>query len=243
MIISNQRQKYFGEFEELGEAAVEAKLAQSDVNSYQPRLLNSEAEAMREWLILCRLKREKNQREDELKNIQKIIHASWALVGITLVFVVATWWGIYLQKEDNIQQQKNAKSLLGMQISVELDKQFESLSMRGARRRIATLLMNNKVTPEITLPLFLDKLGLYVHQNLIDRDTVYHSYVYWVERYWPVLKPSVEKFRKQQKDPSYLVQLEQLYDDMRAMDADKGLTQPSKEEILRFLKEEADLPK
>ena len=179
---------------------------------------------------------------------------------VSFVLVVITFLGILWQREDNselrklgkeqLEQQKkdsqaqrdDAKILLEAQISVEFDKQFDSLEMRQARRRIATQLMNNKIATEARVPLFLDKLGLYAHQGRIDRATVYHSYVYWVERYWPAIKPSVEEFRKKQNDKSFWVEFEKLYGDMLADDAKYGLPQPSEMEIQRFLKEEATLP-
>src|SRR5665811_2052295 len=91
--------------EELGEAAVEAKLAEG---FFGPPV-NLVA---REWLYHRRMERETIQRERELCYIRRTAHASWALAIITLVLVGITFLGIWWQKVDNREQREQAKEQL-----------------------------------------------------------------------------------------------------------------------------------
>lgn len=150
------------------------------------------------------------------------------------------------QRNDSDAQRNDARNLLAVQISVELDKQFDSLEMRQARRRIATQLLQHKEVTETRLLDFLDKVGMYSHQGRIDQDTIYSSYSYWVERYWPALRDVyIKEFRKDQNDREYYKDFEELYEKMVASNVkDSGkAVKLGKSEIDRFLKEEATLPK
>lgn len=222
-------------FEDIGEAAVEARVAEGE---FAPPV-NVIA---REWLNQRRMQRETIQREAELRYIRRTAQASWALALVTLVLVGITFLGFQWQKEDNLEQRDNAKALLGIQISNEIDKQFDSPEMRKARIRLAKQLLNNKEVTEFRVLDFFDKLAMYTHQEVIDEGIADQSYSYWVLRYWPAIKTTIEEFRKQEKDPSFYTDVEELYGDMLDKATKDGVATPNKEEILRFLKEEATLP-
>lgn len=222
-------------FNDIGEAAVEARIAEG---TFVPPV-NVIA---REWLNQRRMQRETIQRETELRYIRRTAHASWALAIITIIIAGITFWGIWSQKED-------ARTLLSAQISVEMDKQFDSPEMRRARRSLAAeLLLGKKELTETRLLDFFDKVAMYTHQDLIDQDIAYSSYSYWVERYWPAVKSNISEFRKQENESGYYEDFEELNGEMLADDAkDSGKSvdqvTPSKSEIHRFLVEEKTLPK
>jgi hypothetical protein len=223
-----------------------------------------------EWLIQRRTDSEHRRRQQEIKNIQLTAYASWALAIVTLVLVGITFLGIWWQKVENREQREHAKeqlgqqleqqrkdsqaqrddakALLSVQISVEMDKQFDSPEMRNARRRLAAELLSNKEVTETRLLDFFDKVAMYTHQDLIDQHIVYSSYSYWLERYWPAIKTSIKEFRKLENDSGFYQDTEELYGEMLADDAKelgKSVDQvaPSKSQIHRFLVEEATLPK
>jgi hypothetical protein len=219
-------------FEEIGEAAVEARITEG---GYAPPI-NLIA---REWLYQRRMQRETVQRERELSYIRHTAQASWFLAIVTIIIAGISYWGIWSQKED-------AHTLLSAQISVEMDKQFDSPEMRRARSRLAAELLGNKEVTETRLYDFFDKVGMYTHQDLIDQNIVYPSYSYWVERYWPAVKSNIEKFRKEENDSGYYQDFEDLNDDMLSDDAKetgKSVSQvtPNESEIHRFLIEESTL--
>ena len=210
-----------------------------------------------QWLIKRRHEHEDARHQQIVRSAQWTAWASWALVALTFVgvfFQVAENREQRKQMIEQIEQQRNdsdaqrndARNLLAVQISVELDKQFDSLEMRQARRRIATQLLQHKEVTETRLLDFLDKVGMYSHQGRIDQDTIYSSYSYWVERYWPALRDVyIKEFRKDQNDREYYKDFEELYEKMVASNVkDSGkAVKLGKSEIDRFLKEEATLPK
>lgn len=241
-------------FNKLGEAAVEAKL----VGGFCTPL---DALVAREWLSARRVERENAQRKEDLKYIRLTAQSSLALAVVTIILVGVTLYGILGQTTDNkeqrnlvkelLEQQKanseaqstDAHLLMEVQISVELDKQFDSTEMRNSRRRLATQLLNHKEVTEFRLLDFFEKAALFEDQKRLDQDTISNLYSYWIARYWPALKSTVKELREMENDPSYYKGFEELNDEMLADDAKDGLVAPPPKEILRFLREEASLPR
>jgi hypothetical protein len=203
------------EFKNMGEASVEAALDEGLLFNPSPG---------REWLYRRRLRRE-----------IMAVSASWVLVVITFM---AIWW----QKEDAREQLKYVEALSKIQMSTELNKQFDSADMRKARIILAHQLLNNKEVTEFRVIAFFGKLASYEQQGLISNDLVYKSYAYWIERYWPAIKTSIETSRQQEGIQYYYKDLDGLYGEMMADDAKVGRATPSQSEIHRFLFEEALLP-
>lgn len=240
------------ECDELGEAAVEARLkaghfSSNSVPAYQ-------------WLNKRRREQEDERHRQIIRSTNFTAWASWALVVITAAGVSFQTRDtaeqlkhmveqIEQQRKDNEAQRKDAKDLLAVQISVELDKQFDSVEMRRARRILADQLLHHKEVTETRVLDFFEKVGMYSRQGRLDEDTVYASYSYWVERYWPRLeKEYVDGLRKEQDGSNYYGEFEGLYTAMIASDAKESgrsvdAVKPSKREIERFLKEEATLLK
>lgn len=216
---------------------------------------NDNPAAAHEWLIKRQHASNDRRMQREMRHTRWALGASWVLVVISLM--AAVWQKndaeeqreimkaqLEQQQKDSAAQLKNAKELLDVQISVEMDKQFDSPEMRLARKRLATELLHHRKVTETRLFDFFDKVAMYTHNHLVDRDIVHQSYSYWLERYWPAMKASyVENFRKEEKDSGYYEDTEELYKEMLTEDKQEGLPSPSQKEIQRFLKEEAELPK
>ena len=243
------------ECERLGEAGVVAALESNDfADNIRPAIL---------WLAQHRLESERlrrnEDREAEHKRHQETMKYTRRTGGVSLIAVVVAFLSLVYQQIDGLEQRKitqkqyneqqndaqqqreDAKALLAVQMSVELDKQFDSSDMRKARKRLAFQLLNHKEVSLSGVTDFFDKLAMYKHRNVIDDDLVYQSFSYWILRYWPALKISIESFRNLENDPQYYQDFEELYKDMLADDAKDGLTKISKKEIRRFLEEEASL--
>jgi len=199
-----------------------------------------------EWVLQYGEVEEEKRHLQILHSAQWTAYASWALALVTLVLAGGTIWIGHMQLQDaretREQQSKDAKALLEVQISVELDKQFDSPEMRKARIRLSKQLLKNGEVTETRVQDFFDKIGMYERQGRIDQDTVYASFSYWIERYWPELETSIGEIRKLENDPGYYGEFEGLYKKILAVDAKDGLAAPSKKERKRFLSEEATLP-
>lgn len=229
----------------IGEAAVEARLKTGGF---------ANETAAHEWLLQRQKETDDKRIRREMKNTQWALVASWVLVGISLL--TAIWQKdesrkqrevmqaqLEQQKKDSQAQREDSKALLAVQMSVEMDKQFDSPEMRSARKRLATQLLNKKRVREDRLLDFFETLAMYTSQGRIDKDTVYQSYSYWVERYFPALQSEIKKTRQQERDSTFYEGFEDLYKDMMANDKKDGLPVPDQKEVQRFLKEEAELLK
>ena len=250
-MLFNNDEEVRKECEKLGSAVVTARLSTG--------YFMDKISVAQEWLLQRFDEDEEKRHQQVVRSAQLTAYASWALVLITFVLAGITFLGVWSQKEDALKQyeyqrkdteaqREDAKALLSAQISVEMDKQFDSPEMRNARRRLAAELLSKKEVTETRLLDFFDKVAMYTHQDLIDQDIVYSSYSYWLERYWPAIKTSIEEFRKLENDSGFYQDTEELYGEMLADDAKelgKSVDQvaPSKKEIRRFLEEEATLPK
>ena len=167
--------------------------------------------------------------------------ASWVAVGAAI-------WGVQAQREDARAQRQDARELLHAQIGAELDKQFDSTEMRKARKAFAKELLKHagRLPNEDRVLSFFDKVGTYARLNRIDDETTYTAFSYYAERYWAAAKPGIDAFRKQENDPGYYGDFETLNSKMLQDDAeDRHRTvaevTPSRREVDRFLREEADL--
>jgi hypothetical protein len=211
------------------------------------------------WLKDQEFARLENRHHQIIQTAKWTTYASWALASIT--FLSVSWQimdsreqrkqmkeQIEQQRKDSEAQRQDAKELLAVQISVELTKQFDSLEMHRARRTIAKQLIKNSAEiDETRLVDFFEDLAMYTKKGRIDKDIVYQTYSYWIERYWQALTIYINSFRKQEEDISYYANFEELNKEMLAIDAKargKSVDQvtPSKSEIHSFLLEEATLP-
>lgn len=205
---------------------------------------------------------------EEAKRHSQIVRSSQWTAGASWVLAVITTFALGFQIHDSREQHKNLKSqidqqlkateirqkqassLLAVQILLQYDKRFDSLEMRKARRRLAFQLLHNQYVTEDRVPDFFDTLAMYTHKDMVDKDSVYNSYSYYIERYWAALKSGyIDKFRKEEGDTSggYFADFEELNKEMLSADADADNLSvdregPSKSEVRRFLEEEAALP-
>lgn len=171
---------------------------------------------------------------------------SSAIVRWTIVIAVASWglngitfWGLHAQREDSRQ-------LLSVQISSQLDEQFDSRGMRRSRKQLAALLRDHEDAPDYRVLDFFDKVAMYVRLGALDHNTAHEQFSYWIERYWVATRDQIRVFRTRENAPDYYQELEELYSEMRREDRQFGgrnqvQAEPSPAEIHLFLEEEAEL--
>ncbi|MHB1237515.1 MAG: DUF4760 domain-containing protein [Gallionella sp.] len=234
------------ECESLGEFQVEAFL------DSEKQYFHGKDAIARAWLLKRRAEAELNQYEKGMRWTRWTAYASWALAFITFILAIGTLVIGQRQLQDSRetreQQSKDAKELLRVQVSIELDKEFDSLEMRRARRTLAAQLLNKTRITEDRVPDFFEKLGMYMYQDRIDEDTVYNDFSGMVEMYWPALKQFVIDSRREDQAPDEYTYFEKLYHKMIDRDVkESGKTvtnfEPSHQEINSFLHDEFTLPK
>lgn len=208
--------------------------------------------AAHEWLIRRQREADDSRLEREMSNTRRALYVSFGALAISLftaIWQVVNTEGqqtiaaeqLAQQKSLNASQLTNAKSLLGVQISVQLDNQFDSPGMRHARRQFAEQLAAHKDVSEMRVLDFFEKLGVYNHRNIIDKEILFQTYSYWLERYWLAAKPLIADIRSSEHDVGYYSNAEELAGQMLAEDKKNGVSAPNKAEINRFLREEMAL--
>lgn len=233
------------ECEKLGEFLAEAYLIHEKI------YFSGKDAIVRAWLLKKRSEREGESRSREsaiLRAARSTATASWVLAVGTVLLVCGTLWIGQAQLRDaqqtRVQRSKDAKEFLRVEVSIELDKEFDSLEMRQARRRLAGQLLHHKNLSEDRVPDFFEKVGLYMQQGRIDEDTVYNDFSGMVEYYWPALKTFVAESRRADNAPDEYVHFEALYHQM--INRDKNgpgvVREPTSKEIMSFLKSEEELP-
>lgn len=240
-------QQILDECKKIGAIAVEAGL--------KTGLFNDNPTPAHEWLLAYRQESADERNRKEMSNTRWALRASWIAVGISLIAVISQMYIAGKQRElmreqlgqqqkDSQEQRDNAKTLLSAQLALELDKHFDSPEMRHARRTLATQLLKKQEVTDTRVLDFFDQLAMYTHKHLLDQDITYQSYSYWIERYWPAAKTAyVDELRKTEHDPSFYADTEELYNEALADDKKDRVPLPSRQEIRRFLQEEASLPR
>lgn len=227
------------------EAAVQARL--------DAGFFNDNPMPAQEWL-------RKRQHKRDLDAMRYTRWTAIASIAMAVITLLALGWqshdsrqqrdiakaALEAQHNDSEAQRKDAKELLRVQIAVELDKQFDSPEMRGARRRLARQILKHQEVTETRILDFFESLNDYLDSDDIDKDTVYGSYSYYIERYWPALHLYVDALRKEENDTDYYGGFEGLNKQMleeNARRTKKKVNQvtPREIEVHRFLQEESTL--
>jgi len=169
-----------------------------------------------------------------------------AMVKWTIVMALSSWALVAISVWAMLAQRKDARELLQAQISVELDKEFDSTEMRKARRQLAVDLINKKDPSDYRVLDFFEKLSSYYDDGRIDDETAYEAYSYYVERYWVATKSTVVDFRKQEHDDTFYTGFDELYNRILTQDAadrhkNRADAVPSEKQIADFLQDESTL--
>lgn len=156
-------------------------------------------------------------------------------VVTALVAMVAVWL-----------QNRAARTLLAVQLAMEFDKRFSSEDMLCERQSLASCLLDGR-DPDSKLLDFFESVGHYAKRGLLDQETLWNDFSYFVIRYWPLLKDFVRRERTAgDGDPELYANFEWLNGMMLEREARRHRKRvdevtPSKAELDRFLKEEVIL--
>jgi hypothetical protein len=127
---------------------------------------------------------------------------------------------------------------------MEFDKRFSSEDMLRERQSLASSLMDERDPGSEDLLDFFESVGHYAKRGLLDQETLWNEFSYFVIRYWPLLKDFVRRERSAgDGDPELYANFEWLNGMMLEREARRRRKRvdeftPSKAELDRFLKEE-----
>ncbi|MCI4357565.1 MAG: hypothetical protein L3J95_04255 [Thermoplasmata archaeon] len=169
--------------------------------------------------------------------------AVWTFVGTwTLVIgtIVLMWW-----------QTRQTRILNSANVVMALRERFASLSMRRARRFLATRLLNNQHEDITNLEVgaFFELVGALTHRGVLEEDLVWEAFGTWAADYYHALRHPVDligQARSSLRDPLLFHEFEWLHDRVLHLDrANLGSTHAEtiedEEEIRILLKREGDL--
>jgi hypothetical protein len=171
-----------------------------------------------------------------------LVHATWALVGVTLLLAGATIWFMYRQ----LQESKAATQL---NLHLKLVNDFESEVMSAARSRVAGTLLRGDQPAPYDIESILDHLesvALYAHREMLDQDLVWNDFSYAIRCYWHELHNYVFKQRSLRNDKTLFEETEWLYGALLKEDAkrralNEPMTHVTEDELRAFLLSEADI--
>jgi len=87
---------------------------------------------------------------------------------------------------------------------------------------------------------FFETLGLYHERKVFSTDLIWELYSFYVENYWPILKPKIVEMRK--GDSTIYTAFEQLYENTKAFSRKRGAPYDSKSQqvLIDFAKSELE---
>ena len=116
---------------------------------------------------------------------------------------------------------------LGNSISslTEIEAEWKSDKMAEARREICKCYLDGNaggIQSAERIACFFETLGLYHQRKMFDTILIWELYSSYVENYWPMLKPRIQKMRDDDGDRSIYTQFEGFYDRMRSVSKKQG---------------------
>ena len=135
------------------------------------------------------------------------LDSGWFWTMAQCVIVAISLYFICIQLK--IQRIANMLSTLAM-----LQAKWKSDEILESRRHVCSAYPTEE--PHINaieegVLSFFEEIGIYLKMKVMDLDTIWDVYSYYVTNYWPILSPRVYKFRTEYKDESWYCEFEQLH--------------------------------
>lgn len=158
---------------------------------------------------------------------------AWAAVAAAITAIIA------IRAES-----KRSRFALGVDLIIKLDERFNSEEMQKARQDAAKSLLDKTYTGADDMLDFFEMIGLLTRRGALDEKMVWHTFFYWLHRYWCSANEYITKERREDftvwADLNYLhsrvVDIEKR--ERRCTDSDLLLSEDS---IKEFLEEESNL--
>jgi hypothetical protein len=63
--------------------------------------------------------------------------------------------------------------------------------------------------------MFFEEMGLYLKKGVLDSESIYEMYCFYIEHYWVFAEPRIKELRAERKDPTYFDKFELLMHAMK----------------------------
>jgi Domain of unknown function (DUF4760) len=165
-----------------------------------------------------------------------LAHATWALVAITFVLVVVTFWMAWRQSEA-MRTDLRARFLLTF-----IDR-FDGSRLLKARKELAHRLLTNASRDQIeeTVLNFFEDMGLFLRRGYLDEELIWSTFGFFAVRWWSGSKGYILEERRKQNDSTLFTDFEDLTKRFSARDVRADLTETTPSDLKQFLEDERDL--
>jgi hypothetical protein len=161
--------------------------------------------------------------------------ASWALVGVTWIFL----------NRQIIVSRKDSK----VRLQIIYEEKFDSSAMIAERKKLAEQLLNNETHENIQEAVmnFYESVGTFFQRGYLDPEMAWSGFSFYAIRWWSATKDYIfEERRIQNNDPTIFEEFETLVDEFYKLEiAERHLSraqlEPSPDDLKRFLGAEARL--
>jgi S-adenosylmethionine:diacylglycerol 3-amino-3-carboxypropyl transferase len=151
------------------------------------------------------------------------------------------------------EQNERARLTLEFDLLTRLEDRFQSPRFLGRRRSAARYAMEAFFAEDGTVQArvldrassdvanFFEEVGYFHRSGVLRTESVWHTFGLPTRVYWAVYGPSVRKMRRERNDPTVFEDFEQLDRVVADLSGERGMPPPTREQLLRIMKDETDL--
>jgi len=168
----------------------------------------------------------------------QLVYGTWALVGVTFLLVVVTFWLAWRQN-DAVRRDLRAR------LQLQFIDRFDGPKMVKARKELAQLFHSNAPHDKVkeTVMDFFEDMSLFLGRGYLDEELLWSTFGFYGVRWWAICKGYVLEERKRQSDSTLFTDFEDLARRFLARDTKAGLTEATPTDLEQFLEDERDLDK
>jgi len=148
--------------------------------------------------------------------------------------------GIIVSVSALIWQVRRARFNQSIDLLFRLENDFFGPAKRLQRVKASRDLLNGEFLEAEPILDFFETMALLLRRGALDKEIVWHTFFYWIDRYYQASKPSITA--RQKIDPLVWKDLTQFVTDLRKLQIKQAAAAsyhpPAPEEITRFLEEE-----
>ncbi len=112
-----------------------------------------------------------------------------------------------------LQRQANLLHTLG-----EMDKRWNSEKMLLARKGACTKYLNDQLGIDAELAQilgFFEDVAVYLERKVFDIGAVWDKYSYYIEHYWAMYQPHIQKFRTETRDQTWYENFDKMFEEVK----------------------------
>jgi len=151
------------------------------------------------------------------------------------------------------EQNERARLTLEYDMLSRLGERTDIPHFLSRRRAAANYLLDNAFVDDDVVEVkrlnaaamdvcsILEEVGEMLRLEVLRAEPVWNRFGIWAQGYWSVCKPTIEKMRKEEEDPSLFEEFEYLCRVLDEMDRKRGVAPRTQEWLRQFIEDEASI--